>query len=188
MKEAVVEFQRLVFHTHDGFIKPNEAPSVLTVARCLMRETRYCGNSPIWWNVGLHSFVVADMLPSKLKLHGLIHDEPECITGDIPRDLKTKKQRKFEDMLLLRFYRSIRITPPTVEEHRQIKNADRAAVNAECWSDCGTACLKTQYSETKDSALVRQYIEAYDYAACLDKNGAAVVEFVNRFEQYKSYL
>ena len=152
-----MEFQRLVFHTSDGLIDPKHAPSVKTVARCLMRETRYCGNSPRWWNVGLHSFVVAEMLPRELKLHGLVHDEPEALTGDIPHDLKTRKQRAFEDMLLERFYHSQGIKLPTAAEHKEIKSADRWAVNAECWADCGTECLKTLYPDTDWKEVVRCY-------------------------------
>ncbi len=183
-----MEFQRLTFHTFDGFVKPTQAPSVMTVARCLMRETRYCGNSPNWWNVGLHSFVVADMLPRELKFHGLIHDEPECVTGDIPHDLKTKKQRAFEGMLLERFYRSVGVAPPTAKQQHEIKGADRWAVHAECWADCGTPCLKTLYGDTDWRCTVRRYSEKYSYADCLDLNGAAVLEFVRLFELYKSYL
>lgn len=183
-----MQFERLVFHTHDGFIKPDEAPSVLTVARCLMRETRFSGNSPIWWNVGLHSFVVAEMLPRELKFHGLVHDEPECITGDIPHDLKTKEQRAFEDMLMLRFYHSIGVTPPTPEQHKLVKSADRLAARAEIYADCGTSCLKRLFPNSDWAGTVRYYSKKYSYADCLDLDGAAVLEFVRRYDLYKNYL
>lgn len=183
-----MEFQRLVFHTFDGFVKPTQAPSVKTVARCLMRESRYCGNGPRWFSVGLHSFVVADLLPPELKFHGLIHDEPECLTGDIPHDMKTKKQRLFEDMLLERFYHSIKVKPPTDEQHKLIKLADRLAVNGEVWADCGTACLKELYPDAEAKILVRAYSEKYSYADCLDPDGAAVLDFCRLFDEYKRLL
>ncbi len=183
-----MEFQRLVFHTLDGLIRPTEAPTVLTVARALMRESRYCGNGQHWFPVGLHSFVVADLLPTELKFHGLVHDEPECLTGDIPHDLKTKRQRAFEDMLLERFYRSIDVKPPTHAQHKLIKQADGLAVNAEVWSDCGTHCLQEIYPFSNASGYVEGYRLKYSYADCLDLDGAAVHEFVRRFELYKGYL
>ena len=183
-----MEFQRLVFHTFDGFVRPTESPSVMTVARCLMRESRYCGNGLHWFPVGLHSFVVADLLPRELKFHGLVHDEPECLTGDIPHDLKTKRQRAFEDMLLERFYHSVGVKPPTNAQHKLIKQADRLAVNAEVWADCGTRCLQELYPRTDASAYVETYRKTYSYADCLDLDGEAVLEFINRFELYKGYL
>ncbi len=183
-----MEFQRLTFHTLDGFIRPTEAPTVLTVARALMRESRYCGNGQHWFPVGLHSLVVADLLPTELKFHGLIHDEPECLTGDIPHDMKTKRQRAFEDMLLERFYRSIDVKPPTRAQHKLIKQADRLAVSAEVWSDCGTRCLQEIYPYTGAAGIVANYQQRYSYADCLDLDGAAVLEFMRRFELYKSFL
>lgn len=185
-----MEFQRLTFHTHDGLVKPTEAPSIQTVARCLMRETRYCGNSPKWWNVGLHSFVVADVLPLKLKFHGLVHDTAEAMTGDIPHDLKTNKQRAFEDLLLTRFYKSVGVALPTRTEHTAVKCADRWAVNAEVWAGYGTKCLREKYNSpgAQGIRLVTSYARQYGYAACLDIDGAAVLEFIRRFELYKGYL
>ena len=183
-----MEFQRLVFHTFDGEIHPHQAPSVKTVARSLMRESRYCGNGDFWFPVGLHSFVVADILPPPLKLHGLLHDEPECLTGDIPHDLKTKQQRDFEDLLLERFYRVHHLKIPTRAEHKEIKRADRLAVNAEVWAECGTHCLRSVFPYTNVAGYVEAYRLKYSYADCLDKNGAAVLEFERRFELYKGWL
>lgn len=177
------------FHTYDGFIFPNGAPSVQTVALSLCRESRYCGNGRWWWNVGLHSFVVADMLPDHLKFHGLVHDQPECITGDIPHDLKTKKQRTLERALLNRFYAAHDVKPPTKEEHELVKLADRRAVNAEVWAGAGTECLKQLYPDAPDDrAIVVRYLNAYSYEACLDVGGIAVQEFVRRFYEYRELL
>lgn len=177
------------FHTFDGFVFPSKSPTVRSVAIGLMRETRYCGQSPKWWNVGLHSFVVADMLPHRLKWHGLVHDEPECVTGDIPHDLKTNKQRVLENALLARFYKHNGVTLPTKAEHRLIKSADNEAVNGEVWTDCGTKCLQELYQYHDTAAkLVRRYTRLYTYADCLEPNGLAVQEFIRRFELYKTYL
>lgn len=180
--------RKQTFHTFDGFVFPSQAPSVRSVAVGLMRETRYCGQSQRWWNVGLHSFVVCDMLPARLKFHGLVHDEPECVTGDIPHDLKTRKQRILEAELLERFYKQNGVKPPTKEEHAIVKKADGLAVNAECWAHAGTECLKTIYTYDKSKRLVEHYLELYSYADCLDVNGKAVREYVRRFELYKTYL
>lgn len=183
------KLQTQEFHTYDGYLVPPRAPSVRTVAMCLCRESRYCGNGELWWNVGLHSFVVADLLPDKLKLHGLLHDQPECITGDTPHTLKTKRQRLFEDMLLERFYAQHDLTLPTKEEHKEIKTADRTAVHGEVWAGCGTHCLATKYDNIPEVCdLVTKYSRAYTYADCLERDGKAVLEFCRRFVYYKSLL
>ena len=181
-------FSKMIFHTFDGFIKPPDVPSVRTVAQCLMRETRYCGNALLWFPVGLHSFVVADALPLKWKFHGLVHDAPECITGDIPHDLKTRKQRVFEDNLMQRFYHAWGVEFPTIEAQRAVKDADRRSVNAEVWQDCGTYCLREKYPFTSWTAAVAKYHARYSYADCLDVGGAAVLEFVRLFDVYKREL
>jgi hypothetical protein len=177
---------KATFHTYEGFINAPDAPSVRTVAICLCRETRYCGNSPRWWNVGLHSFVVADLLPEHLKFDGLVHDEPECITGDIPHDLKTKKQRIFEDLLMERFYHAQGVKPPTAEEFKLIKKADYDAVHGEVWTGTGTKCLQSMYSKMEHvSRLTKKYRDMYTYEDCLEPDGRAVKEFIRRFELYK---
>lgn len=177
------------FHTYDGIIGPDDAPSIHSVAVALCRETRYCGNSPRWWNVGLHSFVVADLLPNRLKIHGLIHDEPESCTGDIPHDLKTDKQRAFEDVLLERFYKKYGITPLSATDHHEVKLADRLAVHGEVWAGSGTRSLKTKYDYRQGVCnIVHSYMRAYTFTDCLDPiRGAAIAEFERRFDEYRKF-
>ncbi len=178
-----------IFHTFGGVVQPHQAPSVETVAVCLMRESRYTGNGKRWFPVGLHCMVVADLLPDNHKLHGLVHDQPECITGDIPHDLKSKAQRVFEDLLSERFYRSVNVCPPTTVEWDAVKEADNIAVNGEVWADCGTTCLGSKYPDVPAvTELVRHYADKYSYADCLDYDGRAVKDYIKKFELYKALL
>lgn len=177
----------MIYYTYSGKVAKHDAPSVESVAVSLMRESRYCGNGKYWWSVGLHSLVVADLLPNHLKFHGLVHDQPECITGDIPFHLKTDAQREHEDLLLARFYNAVGVKLPTPEEHKQVKLIDRLVVRGEVYAGAGTDALRELYkTERKSITLVRHYLKHYSYADCLDHDGAAVKEFVRRFEVYKT--
>jgi hypothetical protein len=176
-----------MYYTYSGKLTHHAAPTVENVAISLMRESRYCGNGKHWWPVGLHCFVVADLLPNHLKLHGLVHDQPECITGDTPYHMKTEVQSALEDVLLARFYNALGIKLPTPEEHKQVKRIDRLVVRGEVHAGAGTLSLRPNYKpESKSFKLVKHYMEHYSYADCLDYDGRAVKEFIRRFEAYKA--
>ena len=180
---------REIFHTFGGVVEPNSAPTLKSVAVSLCRICRYCGNGEKWFPVGLHSMVVADLLPPHLKFHGLLHDEPECCTNDIPHDLKTKWQRMFEDTLLSRFYTSDGVKPPSLEEFKQIKKADYDAVHGEVWCGAGTKALRDRYDRIPAvEHITRRYMKEYSYADCLDSDGRAVKDFIRLFNLYKGLL
>lgn len=176
-----------MYYTYSGILRGHAAPTIENVAICLCRESRYTGNGRRWWNVGLHSFVVADLLPDRLKVHGLLHDEPETVTGDIPKDQKSKKQRKNEDVLLVRFYNSVGLRLPTEEEHALVKAADLAAVHGEIYAGAGTECLQQKYDCNPGIVKrVEYYMDHYRYSDCLEVDGQAVLDFIERFRLYKA--
>lgn len=178
------------FYTFTGsFNIENDAPSIMAVAISLCREGRYAGAGLRWFPVGLHSFVVADLLPDRLKFHGLMHDSGECITGDIPSPVKSDENRAFEKFLQTRIYESIGIPEPTEEEHVIIKQADDAALRGEVWAGAGTLALQKVYTRHPEAeGLVLQYMNQYSYADCLDASGLAPIEFLRRYRLYRDML
>lgn len=168
---------------------PGGAPCLRDIAISIMREGRYAGSAPHFWPVGLHSFVVSDLLPDHLKFHGLNHDDSECVTGDIPSPVKTEVIRSFEDTLLVDMYRSFDVPHPTPEEHVIIKQADTWALQGEIYAGAGTKSLQScnpRYVPAEK--LVQKYLKKYSYADYLEPNGKAVREFIRRFHLYKSML
>jgi hypothetical protein len=58
------------------------------IAISLSRLSRYNGHASVFCSVAAHSILVADLLPTELRLAGLLHDAAEAYLGDIARPLK----------------------------------------------------------------------------------------------------
>lgn len=177
-------------YTYSGRVSfPGGAPTLTDIAVQLMREGRYAGAGMRWWPVGLHSFVVSDLLPMRLKFYGLVHDASETITGDVPSPVKTKEIRRFEDALMRDIYKSFGVPAPTPAQHKVIKKADRAALCGEVWAGVGTQALQDVYPRApKAEVAVIKYVNMYTYPDCLEVGGKAVIEFIRRFRLYKGML
>lgn len=177
-------------YTYSGRVSfPGGAPSVMDIAIQLMRESRYVGAGLRWYPVGLHSFVVADLLPKTLKFHGLMHDSPEVVTGDTPSPVKSDEQRAFEVELLAEIYKLIGVPLPTPEEHIIVKAADNAALCGEVYAGAGTLTLQEcNPRHPRAEARTLHYMNTYSYADLLDASGRAPIEFLRRFRVYKELL
>ncbi len=71
------------------------------IARYLARIPRWVAHLDGTWSVAEHCVWVADHLPHRLKLQGLLHDAPEAIIGDMPSPMKAHLPvfRAWEDAL-----------------------------------------------------------------------------------------
>ncbi len=176
-------------YTYTGKIAyPDGAPSIMDIAVGLSRECRYAGASVHWWPVALHSFVVADLLPPGIRLHGLLHDAAECITGDIPTPAKIPEMEILEDKLIQMIYRGLELTLPTKEQAKVVKLADKRALHGEVHT-VGTRALREIYSrDIHASELVEYYREKFPPMECIDPLGSCVKEFLRRFEKYKKEM
>lgn len=183
------DFRRGTLYTYSGQISfPAGAPNLMDIAISLSRECRYAGNGMRWWPVTLHTFCVCDMLPDKLKLHGLLHDSPECITGDAPKPTKTDAFEALEDKLLAAIYKSFGLTLPTPTEHRIIKRADDAVLDGEIYT-VGTRALQAVHQRNpKAEELVMKYLTEYPPMECITPDGRAPIEFMRRFRVYSDML
>lgn len=138
-----------------------------------------------WWPVTLHTFVVCDLLPDRLKIHGLAHDTPETITGDVPKPVKTKAIEEFEKYLLRAIYKkTFRIPLPNARDHAIIKKADGDALRGEVYT-VGTRRLQDEYPRCPQAEeLVLKYLAEYPPLECINPDGRAVIEFMRRFRLY----
>lgn len=182
----VINRRRGTLYTYSGRINfPGGAPSIMDMAISLSREGRYVGAGLRFWPVALHTFVVCDMLPAPLKLHGLLHDSAEVITGDVPKPSKTDQIEALEVELVRGIYTTHKLTLPTTEEHTVIKEADTKALRGEIYI-VGTQALQELYPRCPEAeVLVRKYVAEYNYADMLDAGGRVPIEFMCRYREYR---
>lgn len=175
--------------TYTGKISfPDGCPTLLDIAVSLGREGRYAGAGVRWWPVILHTFVVCDLLPSSLKMDGLIHDAPECITGDVPKPVKTDEIEQMEEVLLTSFYRGFKLRFPSPEQRKIVKQADVAAFRGEVYT-VGTQALQQEVTRSEQAEeLVMKYTTDYPPLECLNPDGRAVIEYMRRFRIYRDMM
>jgi hypothetical protein len=184
-----VSEHRGTLYTYSGKIAfPGGAPSLLDTAISLSREGRFAGAGQRFFPVALHSFVVADLLPTHLQFDGLMHDNPEVITGDTPKPAKTAEIEAFEKELNLAAYAFHKVVPPTEVQYAQVKWADRMAMRGEVYT-VGNLWLQPFHIPCPQAEdLIFKYVKEYTYEDMLEASGSVPMEFMRRFRLYKSQL
>lgn len=187
MKENIPSDIRELYMYTGSVSYPNGKPTLMDVSISLSREGRYAGAGMRFWSVGLHTMVVCDLLPNRLKLHGWMHDTSECITGDFPKPVKVRcpEIEALEEELLHNIYDAFNLSFPTVLERREVKEADRKCLRGEVYT-VGTQALQPIYDRCPEAEdLIMQYVQKYDYNDMLDAGGRVPVELMRRFRLYK---
>lgn len=180
---------RGVLYTYSGKIAfPGGAPSLLDIAVSLSREGRFAGAGQRFFPVALHSFVVADLLPSELQFDGLIHDNPEVITGDTPKPAKTDEIEAFERELSDAAYASFGLWTPSANDRRLVKEADRKCYRGEIYTVGNLALQEFDPPCPEAEELIFKYVKEYTYEDMLEASGRVPMEFMRRFRQYKLQL
>lgn len=141
-----------------------------------MRLCRYAGGCKIFWPVGMHLLVVADLLPGELEHHALLHDAAECVVSDVPRPMKTKPQRALEHRVLRRIYQSLGLRLPTPDEEKLIHAADIRAVNAEGPMESGPrGFAETQpgidWKDVEAQKITARYLAGFNPLECINADG-----------------
>jgi hypothetical protein len=176
-------------YTYSGKIAfPDVAPSLMDIAISLSREGRYAGAGMRWWPVALHTFVVCDLLPAGLRIHGLLHDSPEVVTGDVPKPAKTNAIELLEETLLKSIYRQFSLPFPTEETRGLVKQADRNTFRGEIYTVGTQALQETHVRCPEAEELVYKYVNMYTYEDMLDAGGRVPIEFMRRYREYRDTL
>ena len=181
--------ERGTLYTYSGKMAfPGGAPSLFDMAISLSREGRFAGAGQRFFPVALHSFCVADLLPPELQFDGLMHDNPEVITGDTPKPAKTDEIEQFEIELSDAAYKSWGIHPPNPVEHSMIKGADRMVFRGEVYT-VGNIWLQEFHQPCPEAEeLIFKYVKEYTYEDMLEASGRVPMEFMRRFRQYRLQL
>lgn len=159
------------------------APSLTDLAVQLGREGRWCGAGRVFFPVLLHQMAVADLLPLKIQIHGLLHDADEVLTGDIPSPIKTEDIRKMQRAFRLRVYAELGVKPPDDKTEALVKAADlRIRVGeAHVIGPRNAATAKEFLPRDRDAEkIVSFYAGRYQYADHLEPNGRAVEDYMKR--------
>jgi len=154
------------------------APSIRDIAVQSMRLVRFSGAADIFWPVGMHCLLVADLMPKTLEpprlyvpddggvavdpdsapmpnpwleVYSLLHDAAEVCVADVPRPMKTPEARAVEDRVQARIYASLGVPAPSDAIKAAIKEADfRAALAEGVWGCAGRGYEETQTGFRRD--------------------------------------
>lgn len=125
-----------------NFLTPDPATIHLEdIALALSRIPRFTGHTLVEWPVVNH-LLLTEWIGAKccgwnsipMRLHYLLHDAHEAYIGDVNTPLKTllgAALTQVTDRLDDAIYRSVRLAPPTAEEHLRVKHADTISLFAE---------------------------------------------------------
>jgi len=121
------------YFTYTGRLVSPEggAPSLEDIAWQLLHVCRYAGACRVNYTVGIHSMLVADLVPEHLEFPALLHDGTESCIGDIPKPFKALEMKEVEDLLADRIWGQFGLPQLTEADHKIIKLADIRALCAE---------------------------------------------------------
>lgn len=108
-------------------------PSLNSLGVQMGRIVRFAGGTREWYCVLAHSLVVAQLLPDRSAIYGLMHDTAEACCSDVPTPWKTQAAVRREHMLLKRIWKAYDLKPPTEKIQSEVDWADRQALWAEAY-------------------------------------------------------
>jgi hypothetical protein len=107
-------------------------PTIATIGVSLGRIVRFAGHTEHFYTVLAHSLTVAEIMPPKFGIYGLMHDSQECLVSDVPTPMKSQVARNREHVLQQRIYSAHGIPWPMSEKITELVEwADHAALIAE---------------------------------------------------------
>lgn len=159
------------------------SPSLTDIAIQLGRMPRWAAATKHFYPVLLHVMTVADLLPLKHQVHGLLHDSDESVTEDVPGPIKPEELRRAQQKIRLRIYKELGFTPPSDEVEALVKRADVRAQTAEAHV-VGPAGLRGKKTflprDLPAEKIVAYYAGKYEYEDYLEPCGRAIEDFIKR--------
>lgn len=125
------------------------------IAHALSMTCRFAGMGNAFYSVAEHSVVVADRLPDKYKLWGLLHDAAEAYIGDMPSPFKSlfSNYKEIEANILRVIVAKYGLDP---EEPEAVKVVDRRLLHTEARfliPECSWLDTSKVYQDVKIMAL-----------------------------------
>lgn len=147
-------------------------PSLQDMGYGLSQIVRYAGATTTPWTVLQHSYAcyhyaARQHWPWIARLHCLLHDAHEAVTGDVTNSWKTPDLRALQDNLDERIWASIGIAPPGGLVAAMVKLADLAVLSAEA----------RLFTPAKTQAALREWLGTGEY---VDPNAEPAVLFGQR--------
>lgn len=162
------------------------APTVEDMAVNLPRICRFAGNGWDWFPVGLHTFIVCDLLPPELKAYGLVHDGSEGVGNDVPSPVKIPAISEQENKIFSRILHYYNLPQLTSEQEKRLKVADTLALWGEVWA-VGPPGLRSQYRRIEFiEKLTLDYLRRYPVTECTKRGGTFGIEFQRRWKVYRA--
>jgi 5'-deoxynucleotidase YfbR-like HD superfamily hydrolase len=135
-----------------------------------------------------HSFVVAELVPDRLKFHALVHDMTECHSNDICTNWKTDEFRAMEHEALAQMYWQQNARLPNKDEEAAVKAADIRARAGEVHT-VGDETLRDLFPIDNGAAcLTRHYYKMFQVPELVSADGAAPRLFLDRYFKYRDMM
>lgn len=119
----------------------DEDVDLFDMVTSLARTCRFNGNTPVHYSNAQHSIIVANLLDDEDRIHGLLHDAPEYLLGDMTSPVKQalgwispdfpRAWRYLEGVAERAIYSKAGVPLPSEEARARVKRADLIALAIE---------------------------------------------------------
>ena len=108
----------------------------MDIAHALSMQCRFNGHVRDFYSVAEHCVRVANLLPTPLRIHGLLHDAAEAYVGDVVTPVKCWLYgfAGMEDRVLHAIYAHLQVSCPGTAERKLVHQADLLALREEAWA------------------------------------------------------
>ena len=103
------------------------------IAHALSLQCRFNGHVREFYSVAQHSVLVSMIVPPEVRMHGLLHDAPECYLGDIITPIKDLFEgvREIEDGLEKAIFTKYGMGKLWESDHESVNTADKTLLVTE---------------------------------------------------------
>lgn len=134
--ETAAQDEAISTHSGRAFRPLDPEPEQIALADLahgLSNVCRGAGQTAFFYSVALHSIHVTEELKragesERVQFYGLLHDAAEAYVTDVPSPLKRHLPgyREIEDDIQAAVWASFDVEPPSDDQYRAVKRADRA--------------------------------------------------------------
>ena len=109
-----------------------QAPKISDIAIGLARQSRFGGQTRLFYSVLCHSIVGSELVDGEAKIHFLLHDAGESVLSDVVTTWKNELTRIDEYSIMALIYEEQGLEWPLSEAMQEaVKRADLACLKAE---------------------------------------------------------